>query len=447
MFVMTSRRSPQLHSWAGCAYRPARAGKARSTPISRILSRANAGVFIYLGRSLPNGSLRCSSFGRAGRRADAMSERSCFRWGLPATASPRIAVSSYLTISPLRVWRFAPNSHPSGGCRRHPVAPFPASGGFLRQPEEGGLFLWHFPSSRPDRMLSCTLPDEARTFLEQRLPAKTQRTPRAGSYHMAVRTQSARRRDARVKGNLRCGAALAAWQRIAPPMQTRRTFFGASAVALTATQVLATRTAVAGSTFDLAAIEACLDLPFRHRQAFGSYRLADGAAAAFMLNSLNAYEFDYGDGPGTLHALGIFYGTAVAMLLDDAAWRRYKLDVLQQRRGDPAKRQVDDGGNPYLRPRSSLDRASARADLHGFYHDASLTALAKRQASFLACDNALSGLATDIAVTYGIADVPVQTVHADLRAHLFPGTLLVPAGVAAVNQAQEMKFTFIPASL
>jgi hypothetical protein len=29
----------------------------------------------------------------------------------------------------------------------------------------GGVFLWHFPSSRPDRTLSCTLPCEARTFL------------------------------------------------------------------------------------------------------------------------------------------------------------------------------------------------------------------------------------------------------------------------------------------
>jgi hypothetical protein len=29
------------------------------------------------------------------------------------------------------------------------------------------MFLWHFPSSRPDRTLSCTLPSEARTFLDE----------------------------------------------------------------------------------------------------------------------------------------------------------------------------------------------------------------------------------------------------------------------------------------
>jgi hypothetical protein len=231
-------------------------------------------------------------------------------------------------------------------------------------------------------------------------------------------------------------------------MQTRRTFFGASALALSATQIIAVGgTAAAAGPYDFGAIDQRLNLPFRHRQAFGSYRLADGAAAGFMLNSLNAYEFDYAEGPGSLHAVGIFYGTSVAMVVDDAAWRKYKLDVVQQHRGDPAKRHVDDGGNPYVRATSALDPTATRSDLHGFYHDASLTALAKRQASFLACDNALRGLATDIAVAYGMSDQPVETVHADLRAHLFAGTLLVPAGVAAVNQVQELKFTYMSASV
>ncbi len=45
------------------------------------------------------------------------------------------------------------------------------------------MFLWHFPSSRPDRTLSCTLPYEARTFLTPDSTlvdggAVIQRTPR-----------------------------------------------------------------------------------------------------------------------------------------------------------------------------------------------------------------------------------------------------------------------------
>jgi hypothetical protein len=182
-------------------------------------------------------------------------------------------------------------------------------------------------------------------------------------------------------------------------MQSRRRFFGASALALSALQLVVAggASAAAAGPYDFAAIEARLMLPFRHRQAFGSHALADGAAGGFMLNSLNAYEFDYGEGPGTLHVLGIFYGTAVAMLVDDAAWKKYKIDVVQQRRGDPAKRATPDGGNPYARATSTLDPTAARSDIHGFYHDTSLAALSKRKASFLACDNALTGLATDIA--------------------------------------------------
>jgi hypothetical protein len=213
-------------------------------------------------------------------------------------------------------------------------------------------------------------------------------------------------------------------------MQSRRTFFGASALAFSAAPLVAAggTSAAATGPYDFAAIEARLMLPFRHRQAFGSHALADGAAAGFMLNSLNAYEFDYGEGPGTLHALGIFYGTSVAILVDDAAWKKYKIDVVQQRRGDPAKRAVAGGGNPFAGAMSTLDPSAERSDPHGFYHDTSLAALAKRKASFFACDNALRGLATDIAVSYGMSDQPVQIVHADLRAHLLPGTLLVPAG-------------------
>jgi intracellular sulfur oxidation DsrE/DsrF family protein len=225
-------------------------------------------------------------------------------------------------------------------------------------------------------------------------------------------------------------------------MHSRRTFFGASALALAAVQAQTTTSAATGAPYDFAAIEERLNRPFRHRQAFGAYRLADGAVAAFMLNALNAYEFDYGEGSGTLHALAIFYGTATAMLLDDTAWRTYQLAAVQQHRGDPAKRLATSGGNPYAAATSPLDRAAARGDLHGLYHDVSLAALALRQASFFACDNSLRGLATDIAVTYAISDAPVQVVHADLRAHLIPGVLLVPAGVAAVNEAQEKKFTF-----
>jgi intracellular sulfur oxidation DsrE/DsrF family protein len=232
-------------------------------------------------------------------------------------------------------------------------------------------------------------------------------------------------------------------------MQTRKDFFGTSLVAVAVSGLAAVPAAAAAvsAPYDFAAIDARLRLPFAHRQAFASQRLADGIALAFMVNSLNAYEFDYGEGPGTLHALGIFYSSSVALLLDDEMWRKYQIGTVQVRRTDPAKRTTRNGGNPYAAALSPLDPAAPRSDLHGLYHDASLPALVKRGVTFFACDNALRGLATDITATYGFSTDPMETVHADLRAHLVPGALVVPAGVAAVNHAQEMKFTFFPAAI
>ena len=96
----------------------------RSPLVSRILCRPKPATVISLGSPLPASSVRCGSL-RTGR-PPFRAEPSCSRWGLPEPASPRCSVSSYLTISPL------------------PGKP-------------GGMFLWHFPSGRPDRTLSCTL--------------------------------------------------------------------------------------------------------------------------------------------------------------------------------------------------------------------------------------------------------------------------------------------------
>jgi hypothetical protein len=50
------------------------------------------------------------------------------------------------------------------------------------------MFLWHFPSGCPDRPLACTLPCEARTFLDDPVAAMTQRTSRVGGGGKETRT-------------------------------------------------------------------------------------------------------------------------------------------------------------------------------------------------------------------------------------------------------------------
>jgi intracellular sulfur oxidation DsrE/DsrF family protein len=200
-------------------------------------------------------------------------------------------------------------------------------------------------------------------------------------------------------------------------MSTRALFLAASALAAAATGVPFGASA-AGPTFDLAAFQARARLAFPHRQAFASPLVADGSVLGFMANSLNAYETGFGEGPGTLHAAAVLYRTGVALALDDAAWRSFDIAATIVRAGDRVNATPGDG-NPLLR----TPRGRTIGDLQN------------RRASFFVCHNALEDLARRCAV-------PVDV----LAAHVLPGMMIVPAGVAAINALQEERFTLFVAS-
>lgn len=198
-------------------------------------------------------------------------------------------------------------------------------------------------------------------------------------------------------------------------MSSRRTFISAGALAAVAGGMPLTALA-APAAFDRAAFEARVRAPFAHRQAFASALTADGAVLGFMRNSLDAYDGPMGE-PGSLHAAAVLYHHGVALGLDDDAWRRFALANRLRAAGDRVSASGD--GNPYLH--------SARGG--------GIAELQARHASFFVCRNALNDLAT----TSG-------TDLATLAAHLLPGTMLVPAGVAAINALQEEHFTLFVAA-
>jgi intracellular sulfur oxidation DsrE/DsrF family protein len=199
-------------------------------------------------------------------------------------------------------------------------------------------------------------------------------------------------------------------------MTSRRLFLAAGAV-VAASGAVMLPAAAASPEFDRASFEARLRAPFRHRQAFASAEVADGAVLGFIFNSLNAYENGFGEGPGTLHAAAVLYHNAVALALDDLAWQTYGIPDVLRRVGDGVRTSGD--GNPFVRgPRGW-----------------SFGELQSRNASFFVCQNAL----TDLAQRCG-------TTLAALVARLLPGMMLVPAGVAAINALQEEHFTLFVAA-
>jgi len=215
---------------------------------------------------------------------------------------------------------------------------------------------------------------------------------------------------------------------------SRRTFIAAgAALAATADAVAAADAQVdperTTAQFDLGALMARLNEPARHKQVFAVARVADGTVIHYMRNSLDGYERGFGEPPGSLRVAAVFYGRGVALTLDDVAWRTYRLAEALKKDGEVITSPQRDA-NPYW---------------HSLGNDNSLEALAKRGALYMACNNALHGLAALIASNEPGAQA--SDIYADVRKRLVPGTILVPAGVAALNAAQEARYTFAQASI
>lgn len=232
---------------------------------------------------------------------------------------------------------------------------------------------------------------------------------------------------------------------------SRRTFVaGAVAAAATAgvsepvsaqsPPAAAEPSAVAGAVpfpFDRVAFRAIIERPFPHRQvaAPASFQATTVALSHFK-NALAAYADPNGfaAGPKSLHCAAVLYaGYSYTAVLDDAMYAKYPIGLLD----DEQMRPNDLSARAYwtaLRRNPMAEFASP---------------LVAQGASFFVCNNALSSFAVELArrtAPKGVAVTRQQVVaiHDELATHFLPGTMLVPAGVAALIAVQEAGFTFLP---
>jgi hypothetical protein len=153
-----------------------------------------------------------------------------------------------------------------------------------------------------------------------------------------------------------------------------------------------------------------------------------------MRNSIEAYlsPSGFNAGPDGFHAAAVFYhGASVFLPLDDAMFAKYPLGQLIAEQS---------GAKPGDPPAGATNPAGEGARALVAHHGA----------SYFVCNNALSGQAGEIAKRIAapgtaVTRAQVVAIHDDLVAHFLPGTVLVPAGVAALNAAQEARFTFLSA--
>ncbi len=234
---------------------------------------------------------------------------------------------------------------------------------------------------------------------------------------------------------------------------TRRNFLSAAAATIVAAGAPCALHGVAfaaeggdGTVLSYDAFLATARAPFKHKQLFTAPRANNGAIFAYIRNSLNGYQFGWGEGPGTLHPAGVLNGIGVAQGLGDAMWARYGLAEVLARGGDPVKAPGAGAGNPWLHAAAAYPRNDADQSAP-FNQDASIETLQRRGATFYVCNNAVRGLAMRT-VEAGLANGrDVDALHAELRRNLIPGGLLVPAGVTTIDAPQQEHFTLYDASV
>jgi hypothetical protein len=223
------------------------------------------------------------------------------------------------------------------------------------------------------------------------------------------------------------------------------TALGVSAVALSSSSVADAAAmgraplhfhVVKPNEFDNATMTKILTVSSTNKQVFQSVELATiapGIASLYihMQNSLNAYEFSYGLGAGSLTTLAVLIGPSIVLALNDAMWKKYHIGTAFK---------VDDT-NTYYQPSSNLDLSASPDDPNGIYQDWSTQALLKRGASFMVCHNATTAVAGMLGQGAG---VDASSALADFEHNLLPGFLMVPAGVAAVQAAQTNGWKLFP---
>jgi hypothetical protein len=179
--------------------------------------------------------------------------------------------------------------------------------------------------------------------------------------------------------------------------------------------------------YDYARMLRTLKANKRNKQAFQSVSplTVAGTASLYlhMQNSMNAFEFSYGMGRGSLATLGILTGPSVVYALTDTMWTKYGFGAAFNLAAT----------NVYYRA-TSLKETGSPDDYDSIYQDWSAQAVLRRGGAFMVCHNALTGVAGLIGPKAGMTP---DAALADFMSNVLPGFQVVPAGVAATQLALE----------
>ena len=178
-----------------------------------------------------------------------------------------------------------------------------------------------------------------------------------------------------------------------------------------------------------------------HRSFFDFPKHSNGVGLLHILNYLSTYAAAYKAAPGTVGAVGTFYGigpgASISMGFNDAMWAKYGLGEytgLKDAAGQPYAR------NPFHRPTKNelhvLMQAMQTPPIPMFA-DAmpalGIESLQKMGTKFLMCNNAFGAWCAELEAR---GKGKAADLQKELTANLLPGVTMVPAMVIAIEQAQ-----------
>lgn len=173
----------------------------------------------------------------------------------------------------------------------------------------------------------------------------------------------------------------------------------------------------------------------------------NGVPLLHILNYLNTYSTAYKTAPGTVSAVGTFYGigpqSSIALAFNDAMWTKYALGEYLGLK--------DTSGKPYTRNvfnRPTKDELPLLMQAMGtptipMFADAmpgiGIENLQKMGTTFLLCANAFGAWCAELESR---GKGKAAALDQELRANLLPGVVIVPAMVIAIEEAQRAGMTY-----
>lgn len=219
----------------------------------------------------------------------------------------------------------------------------------------------------------------------------------------------------------------------------RRTLIGAGALAAGAGLVASATTARAQDTAggrwtpSFEEKDAWMDIPgTRHRMVYDTISAdAFGEALFYAKNYYVANESGYGLKPETLGVIVIARHMSTPLAYSDAAWAKYGAGFAKMMQLEGANAELAKTRNPMFTAKKGEDQ--------GMQAGANISALAAKGMRFAVCGMATAFIAQAMAKDAGMS---ADALEADLKANLVPGAVIVPAGIVAVERAQQHGYAF-----